>query len=106
MNEEECKSGLHRLPVQTPVLNRLGEVLLADIVTPFQVGNGPGHLEDAGEGAGRQAESVGDQFQHPVAGGVQFAVLPEMAGGHPGEAGRHSFQSLFPFKTNTSRLSH
>ena len=86
MNAEECKSGLHRLPVQTPVLNRLGEVLLADMLTAFEVGDGPGDLEDAGEGAGRKAEPVGDQFQHPVAGGVQFAVFPEVAGVHLGVA--------------------
>ena len=72
----------HIFPIQTPILDRLGEVLLADALAPLQVGDGPGHLEDAGEGAGGEAEPVGDQFQHPVAGGVQFSVFPEMAGGH------------------------
>ena len=38
------------------------------------------------DGAGGEAEPVGDQFQHPVAGGVQFAVLPEVTGVHPGVA--------------------
>ena len=53
---------------------------------PFQVGDGPGHLEDPGEGVVRETEPVGDQFQHPVAGGVQLAVLPEVAGVHLGVA--------------------
>ena len=30
--------------------------MLADMFAPFQVGDGPGYLEDAGEGAGREAE--------------------------------------------------
>ena len=76
----------HIFPVQTPVLDRLGEVLLADMLATLKIGDGPGYLEDAGEGAGREAEPVGDQFQHPVAGGIQFAVLPEVAGGHQGVA--------------------
>ena len=53
--------------------------------------DGPNYLEDAGEGAGRKAEPVGDQFQHPVAGSGQFAVLPEVAGVHLGGVVRHSF---------------
>jgi hypothetical protein len=61
-----------------------GAVLLADMLAPFEVGDGPSHLEDAGEGAGGKAKPVGDKFQHPVAGSVQFAVLPEMAGIHLG----------------------
>ena len=69
-------------PVQTPILDRLGKVLFADMLASLQIGDSPGHLEDAGEGAGGEAEPVGDQFQHPVAGGIQFAVLPEMAGVH------------------------
>ena len=77
---------LPRLPIQTPVLDRLGEVLLADMLATLKIGDGPGHLEDAGEGAGREAEPVGDQFQHPVAGGVQLTVLPEVAGVHLGVA--------------------
>ena len=100
------------LPVQAPVLDRLGEVLLAEMVASLQVGDGPGHLEDAGEGTGREAEPVGDQFQHPVAGGVQFAVLPEVAGGHLGEAmGRYPEQLSdllngrhYPFKTNREKV--
>jgi len=76
----------HIFPIQTPILDRLGEVLLADALAPLQVGNGPGNLKDAGEGAGGEAESVGDQLQHSVAGGVQFAVLPEVASGHLGVA--------------------
>ena len=50
------------------------------------------------DGAGGEAEPVGDQFQHPVAGGVQFAVLPEVAGGHLGGVGRHSFLIHVPLE--------
>jgi len=46
----------HIFPIQTPILDRLGEVLLADALAPLQVGDGPGKLEDAGEGAGGEAD--------------------------------------------------
>ena len=61
-------------------------MLLTDGFAYLKVGDGPGDFEDPGEGAGREAEPVGDQFQHPVAGGVEFAVLPEVAGVHLGVA--------------------
>ena len=53
----------HIFPIQTPILDRLGAVLLADALAPLQVGDGPGNLKDAGEGAGGEAEPVGDQFR-------------------------------------------
>ena len=51
------------LPVQAAVLDRLGDVLLADMVAGVQVGDGAGHLEDAVVGAGREAEPVGDHIR-------------------------------------------
>jgi hypothetical protein len=77
---------LAALPIQAPVLDRLGEMLLTNGFTPLQVGNRSRHLEYPGKGAGGESQPVGDQFQHPVPGSVQFAVPPEMAGVHLGVA--------------------
>ena len=60
--------------------------MLADAFAPLQVGDGPGHLENPGEGAGREPQPIGDQLQHSVAAGVQLALLPEVAGVHLGVA--------------------
>lgn len=59
-------------------------MLLMDIVRSFQVGDRAGNLENAGVGAGGEAEPVGDHLQETVARGVKFAVLTNMAGGHLG----------------------
>jgi len=56
------------------------------MLRPFQIGDGPRHLEDPGKGAGGEPEPVGDQFQHPVAAGIQFAMFPKMSGIHLGVA--------------------
>ena len=74
------------------------------MLAPFQVGDGPGHLEDAGEGAGREAEPVGNQLQHPVAGGVQLAVFPEVAGVHLGVA--VDFRPLEPVDLDVTGALH
>ena len=50
----------------------------------IQIGNGAGYLEDAVIGAGGETETVGDQFQHAVAAGVQFAEFLDEAGRHLG----------------------
>lgn len=50
-----------RLPIQAPVLDRLGDMMFMNVRAAIQVSNGRGHLEDAGIGAGRKAETVGDQ---------------------------------------------
>ena len=55
------------LPIQAPVLNRFGQVLLTDVFGSVQVGNRAGNLEDAGVGAGGETEPVGDHFQEAVA---------------------------------------
>lgn len=75
-----------RFPVQTPVLYCLSIVLFANCITPVEIGNGAGHLEDTSIGAGRETEAVGDQLQHAVAAGVQFAIFLDGAGGHLGVA--------------------
>ena len=51
-----------------------------------KVSNRAGYLEDTGIGSGRETEAVGDEFQHAVAGGVQFTVLFDVAGCHLGVA--------------------
>ena len=61
-------------------------MLLTDGFASLKVGDGPGYLENAVERAGRETQPVGDQFQHPVAGGIQFTIFPEMAGDHLGVA--------------------
>ena len=61
-------------------------MLLMDICTTIKVGDGAGYLEDAGVGAGGEAEAVCYQLQHPVAGGVQVTVFFDKAGCHLGVA--------------------
>jgi hypothetical protein len=51
------------LPVQALVLDRLGNVLIPDNLTPLQVGDGPGHLWNAGVGPGGVE---GDTFKNKV----------------------------------------
>ena len=68
-------------PIEGAVLDRLGDVGGGDGVGAGEVGDGAGDLEDAGVGAGGEAEPVGDELQHPVAGGVRLAELPDEAGG-------------------------
>ena len=59
-------------------------MLFAYCITPVKIGNGAGYLQDAGIGAGGEAEAVGDQLQHPVAARVQLAVFFDKAGSHLG----------------------
>lgn len=61
-------------------------MLLADRFRPLQVGYGAGHLEDAGVGAGREAELFRHHLQQPVPAGVRLAELPDLAGPHVGVA--------------------
>jgi hypothetical protein len=44
------------LPVQTPVINSLRQVVRLDICTFFEISNCPGHFQDAVIRAGGQAE--------------------------------------------------
>lgn len=80
------RGGLGCFPIQTPILNRLGDMLFADRITAVQVRNRAGHLEDAGVSPGRETEAVGDQFQHAVAGRVQFAIFLDETRRHLGVA--------------------
>ncbi len=69
-----------------------------------KIGDGTGNLEDAGIGAGGETEAVGDQFQHPVAGGVQLAVFLDEAGCHLGVA--VDFGSFVAFQLQFTRAFH
>lgn len=60
--------------IQTPVLNRLGEVLLADMLGAVEIGDRAGDLEDATVAAGGKAEAFGDEFEEAVASFVRLAV--------------------------------
>lgn len=51
-------------------------------IAAVKIGNGARHLEDAGVSTGRETKTVGDQFQHPVAGRVQLAIFFDETGCH------------------------
>lgn len=74
------------LAVQAAVLDRLGDMLLPDRIAPIQVSDGAGHFEDAAVGAGRKAEPISDQLQHPTAGRVRLTELLYETGCHLGVA--------------------
>lgn len=46
------RSSPEGLPIQSPVLDRLGNMLFPDGLSSFQVGNCPGYFQDAGIGTG------------------------------------------------------
>ena len=69
-----------------------------------QVGDGAGHLEDAVVGAGGKSQAVGDQFQHAVAGVIQFAVFLDKTGRHLGVA--VDFRTLVALQLDLSRAFH
>ncbi len=73
-------------PVQAPVLDRLGNMLFKNGGAPVKIGDGTRHLEDAGIRTGGESEAVGNQFQHAVTTGIQFAVFFYEAGRHLGVA--------------------
>lgn len=77
---------LQRLPIQTPILDRLGDMLFVNACTAIQIGNGTGYFKDAGVGTSRETEAVGDQLQYAIARGVQFTVFLDEAWGHLGVA--------------------
>ena len=76
------------LPIQSPILDPLGQMRLADLRFAGEVGDGAGDLEDAGVGAGREAETVGAKFQKFLAGLVEGAEFADVAGGHAGVGDR------------------
>ena len=93
-----------RLPIQAPILNRLGDMLFMNGGAAVKISNGAGYFEDAGIGSGRETEAVGDEFQHAVAGGIEFAVLFDVAGCHLGVA--VDFSAFIALQLDFSRTCH
>lgn len=60
------------------ILNRLGEMLLADMLRSVEIGNLPRNLEYTAIAAGGEAESLGDEFEEAMAGFVRFAEFTRM----------------------------
>ena len=73
-------------PIETAILNRFRQMLLADMLGAFEIGDGAGDLEDARVAAGGEAEALGDEFEEAVAGFVRFAMLADEARRHLGVA--------------------
>ncbi len=70
------------LAVQASVLDRLGDVVLQDILYAFEIGYRPCNLEDSRVAPGTETEAVGDYFQHAVSGRIRLAELADHPGGH------------------------
>jgi hypothetical protein len=49
-------------PIQTPILNCLSQVLLADVFRSIKIGNGACDLENTRVAAGGEAEALGDEL--------------------------------------------
>ena len=69
---------LPHAPIQAPILNRLCQVLLADVFRTIKIGNRPRNLEYTAIAAGGEAESLGDEFEEAMAGFVRFAEFTRM----------------------------
>ncbi len=69
-------------PIQPPVLNRLGQVLLMDIFFSRQISNRPRQLKNPRKAACREAELVGDLLQKRVALFIELTEAPDVAGLH------------------------
>ena len=69
-------------PIQTPILNRLGEVLFADVLRAVEISDRARHLEDARVAAGGEAEALGDEFEEAVTGFIRFAMFADQARRH------------------------
>src|SRR5258708_15613807 len=73
-------------PVQRAVLDGLGEMGGAEPGGGLEVGEGSGHLQDAVEGADREAEALEGGVEQRLAGGVEAAVAAQLVRGHGGVA--------------------
>jgi len=63
--------------IKVSVLNRLGHVRRPDLLLFFEIGDGPGHLQDSRIGPGAHAQFVDGHFQKPLGVLVDGAMLPE-----------------------------
>src|SRR6185436_15401878 len=73
-----------RPAVEAAVLDRLRQVRRADRLRPFDVGDGPSHLEHTVEGAHREAELLEGAGDERVPLGVETAKGAELARVHAG----------------------
>ena len=73
-------------PIQTPILNRLRKMLLANIFRTIKIGNGACDLENARVAAGGETEAFGDELEKAVTGFVRLAVFADEARRHLGVA--------------------
>ena len=55
-----------------------------NVRTSVKIGYGSGNFQNTGISTGREAEAVGNQLQHAIAGGVKFTVFLDEAWGHLG----------------------
>lgn len=70
--------------IQTTVLHRLGQVLLAYRLAAGQIGDGPRHLEDTSVAASGKSQAVSDHLQRFLTLFINLAELADVAGGHGG----------------------
>jgi hypothetical protein len=77
---------LPRLPVETSILDRFGDVLFGYPGSSLKVGDGAGHLQYPRAASSGKAEAVGYHLQHPASRRIGIAKLPDHPGGHLGIA--------------------
>ena len=68
------------VPIQTPILHRLREVIGGHVRGFVQIGYRAGHFQDAVVRARRKAHAADGHFQRALAGVVQSADLADRAG--------------------------
>jgi len=76
----------NQIPIQTSILDRLGEVGGLNTLLALKVGDGAGGLEHPRVGPGGEAEFIDGQFQQFLARLFNLAELLDMAVGHLGIA--------------------
>ena len=96
--------GLRNLqpPVQTSVLNRLGDVGGLDFFRAGEVGDGAADLQDSAVGAGAQAQFVDRGFEQSFRVIVHGTITLDISGAHLGVGVDVSF--LKPLQLNRPRV--
>lgn len=68
--------------IECPILDRLGEMLGADVVGPREVGDRARHLEQPVKGPGGESEAEHRGAQQLLGGAIEPAVAPHLARAH------------------------
>ena len=76
-----CPSA-EQLPVEGAVLNRLKNIVRADVGCSRQVGEGPGDFENPVVRAGTEVHFLHRMFEIAVSFGAELAVLPDLPRAH------------------------